>query len=81
MVGRYVEISYKNKIVNTTTMFVNKDGSSIQDDLILSFNECLYEQFRNDFLFLKLTATERVSMLHFDLLINNLDCISSRMYI
>ena len=40
----------------------------------------LYEQFRNHFLFLKLTATERVSMLHFDLLINNLDCISSRMY-
>ena len=28
----------------------------------------------------KLAATERVSMLHFDLLINNLDCISSRMY-
>ena len=40
----------------------------------------LYEQFRNHFLFLKLTATERVSMLHFDLLINNLDCISLRIY-
>ena len=40
----------------------------------------LYEKFRNHFLFRKLTATERVSMLHFDLLINNLDCISSRMY-
>ena len=40
----------------------------------------LYKQFRNYSLFLKLTATERVSMLHFDLLINNLDCISSRMY-
>ena len=40
----------------------------------------LYEKFRNHFLFLKFTATERVPMLHFDLLINNLDCISSRMY-
>ena len=35
---------------------------------------------RNHFLFLKLTATEKVSMLHFDLLINDLDCISSRMH-
>ena len=40
----------------------------------------LYEQFRSHFLFLKLTATERVSMLYFDLLINNLDYISSQMY-
>ena len=40
----------------------------------------LYEQLRGHFLFLKLTSTERVSMLHFDLLINNLDFISSRMY-
>ena len=35
---------------------------------------------RNHFLFLKLTATERVSVLYFDLLINDLDCISLRMY-
>ena len=40
----------------------------------------LYEKFRNHFLFLKLTATERYSMLHFDFLINNLACIFSRMY-
>ena len=40
----------------------------------------VHEQFRNYFLFVKLTATERVSVLHFDLLINNLDYILSRMY-
>ena len=40
----------------------------------------LYNQFTGHILFLKLTAFERVSMLHLDLPINNLDSISLQMY-
>ena len=82
MVGTYVEIPYKNKFVKAATMFVNKTVQAfkmIWDYVLMSNYKGLYEQFRNYSLFLKLTATERISMLHLDLLINNLYCISSRM--
>ena len=79
MVGRYVKTPYKNKVVklllcSSMRQFKHSRWFDIK------FWRGLYEQFRNHFLFLKLTATKRISMLHFYLLINNLDCISSRMY-
>lgn len=40
----------------------------------------LHEQFKNHSLFLDLTSTKRVTMLHSDLLSSNLDCISLQIY-
>ena len=71
MVGRYVEVPIKIKLSKLLLCsLIRRFKHSRWFEI--KFWWGLYKQFRNHFLFLKLTVTERVSMLHFDLLINNL---------
>ena len=79
MVGRYVETLYKNKLSKLLLCLSIRRFKHSRWFEIKFWWE-LHEEFRNRFLFLKLTATERVSILHFDLRTNHRDCISSRMY-
>ena len=79
MFVRCVKIPYKDSICQNCYYLRQKDDSSIQDDLILSFDGGYMSNSETISFFLKLTATERVSIFHFDLLINNLDCISLQM--
>ena len=82
MVGRCVEIPYKNKIIKMSKVLLRLSIRRFKHSrwFEIKFWGGLYEQFGKHLFFLKLNVTERVSMLHFDLLIINLDCISSRMY-
>ena len=79
MVGRYVETLYKNKLSKLLLCLSIRRFKHSRWFEIKFWWE-LHEEFGNRFLFLKLTATERVSILHFDLRTNHRDCISSRMY-